>query len=304
MLTIRKAASSIPVLLLSALFGGCSVQRLVVNRAADALAGGGAVYARDEDVPLVGSASPFGLKLMESLLAQSPQHRGLLLALARGFTQYSYAYVETPADALEEHDVASAYAARRRAGRLYLRARDYGLRSLAVTHPGIVAALRRDPQAAVKPVQREEIAELYWTAAAWGAAISVNKDDATLVADLPSVQALAARALELDEAFESGAIHVLYISLSMSGTGPEAQRVAAARSHFERAMSLAGAQMVAPLVTFAEAVCVPTAARAQFEELLDQALRIDPGANPDWRLSNTLFQQRAQWLRARTEQLF
>ena len=304
MLSQRKLAPCLPALLLASLLGGCSIQHFVVNRAADALARGGDVYARDEDVPLVGAASPFGLKLMESLLAEAPQHQGLLLALARGYTQYSYAYVENPADQLEEHDVAGAYAARHRAGRLYLRARDYGLRSLAVTHPDFATALRHDPQAALKAVRREEVAKLYWTATAWGAAISLNKDDATLVADLPSVLALAARALELDEAFDQGALHTLYISLIMSGTGPEAQRIAEARRHFDRAMRLTDAQMVAPLVTYAESVCVPTADRAGFEQLLDQALRIDPAVHPQWTLANSLFQQRAQWLRAHTDQLF
>ena len=37
------------------------------------------MYETDDDLVLVGDALPFGLKLTESLLAQSPNHRGLLL---------------------------------------------------------------------------------------------------------------------------------------------------------------------------------------------------------------------------------
>ena len=42
----------------------------------DALAGGGGVYASDEDPEFVFEALPFGLKTYESLLETSPEHRG------------------------------------------------------------------------------------------------------------------------------------------------------------------------------------------------------------------------------------
>ncbi len=38
---------------------------------------------------------------MEGLLAEVPEHRGLLVASASGFTQYAYAYVALPADEVE-----------------------------------------------------------------------------------------------------------------------------------------------------------------------------------------------------------
>jgi predicted anti-sigma-YlaC factor YlaD len=163
---------------LVSVLSGCAVRQRLINRVDDAIAQSGEVYASDPDIQLVGAAAPFGLKLMESLLADSPQHRGLLLGASRGFTQYAYAYVETPADELEEHDVASAYAERARARKLYLRARDYGLRGLNVAYPGFSAGLHPNPEAALSRMQREDVALLYWTAASWGAAIALSKDDA------------------------------------------------------------------------------------------------------------------------------
>lgn len=47
------------------------------------------------------SSAPSSLKLIESLLAQSPQHKGLLLAAARGFTQYAYAFAQQDAEEAE-----------------------------------------------------------------------------------------------------------------------------------------------------------------------------------------------------------
>lgn len=77
---------------------GCSIKRMAVNKFGDALASGGSTYESDDDPELVASAVPFGLKLMESLLAESPKHPGLLLAASSGFTEYAYAFVGQQAD--------------------------------------------------------------------------------------------------------------------------------------------------------------------------------------------------------------
>jgi predicted anti-sigma-YlaC factor YlaD len=291
-------------LALVSLLSGCAIRQALLNRVDDAIAGTGAVYASDPDVELVGAAAPFGLKLIESLLAESPRHRGLLLAASRGFTQYAYAYVETPADELEEHNVAGAYAARERARKLYLRARDYGLRALDVAHPEFMAGLRQNPAATLGRMHPEDAVLLYWTAVSWGAAISLGKDDAAMLGELPQVRQLADRAIELDEAYDGGVMHVLQITLAMSEPRPQVQRLALAKHHFDRAVELSRSQQAAAFVSYAEAVSVNTGDRAQFEQLLDRALVINTAATPAWRLSNEIFQRRARWLRSRGDELF
>jgi predicted anti-sigma-YlaC factor YlaD len=57
-------------------------------------------------------------------------------------------------------------------------------------------------------------------------------------------------------------------------------------------------------VTYAEAVAVPTANRAEFDAMLGKALAIDPAAAPHTRLANELFQRRARSLKARAGDLF
>src|ERR1043165_7225484 len=73
---------------------GCSIKRMAVNKLGDALAGGGTTFASDDDPALIKAAVPFSLKLMESLLNESPNHKGLLFATTSGFTQYGYAFVQ------------------------------------------------------------------------------------------------------------------------------------------------------------------------------------------------------------------
>ena len=152
------------------LLAGCStVKRAAVGSLADALSSGGNSYATDEDPELIRQAIPFSLKLMESTLEQTPEHRGLLLACCSGFTQYGYAFVVQEADETEARDFGSAEQQRVRARKLFLRARRYGLRGLELSAPGIGAQLARDPVAAVGRLKREDVPLLYWTAAAWGA---------------------------------------------------------------------------------------------------------------------------------------
>jgi predicted anti-sigma-YlaC factor YlaD len=242
--------------------------------------------------------------LIESLLAESPRHRGLLLAAASGFTPYAYAFVQEEADEIEDRDLQKATALRIRARRLYLRARDYGIRGLEVAHPAFGSELRRDPKAAVGATAKNDVPLLYWTAASWGAAISLSKDNPDLVADQGIVEALIDRALVLDETFDSGAIHSFLIAYEASRNGAEGDFAVRSRRHFDRAMELSEGHQAGPLVSLAEDVSLQKQNRAEFETLLKRALAIDVNAKPEYRLANLIIQRRARWLLQRTGDLF
>jgi len=300
-----QALMKILTALLFALFiNGCSFNGFVVNKAGDALANGGNAYAKDNDPELIRAATPFSLKLMESLLDQNPKHRGLLLAASSGFTQYAYVFVQQDADEVEERDVKAAANMRERARHLYIRARDYGLRGLDSAHPGFISTLRTNPTLALSATSANDVALLYWTGVSWAAVISLSKDNPDVIADLPLVEALIYRALELDESFDHGAIHGFLISYEMSRPAGGRDAESRARKHFERIVELTQSQQAAPYVALAEAVCVAKQDRAEFEALLHQALAINVAARPEWKLSNVVMQRRARWLLSRTDQLF
>jgi predicted anti-sigma-YlaC factor YlaD len=300
---LARVAATI-LLLAAVLSSGCSVRNFAVNQVGDVLAASGSGFGADDDPELIGAAAPFSLKLMESVLAETPKHRGLLLAATQGFVQYAYAFVELKADELEDTNLQAAYSQRARAARMYLRARDYGLRGLESTYPGVIKALRTDPAGALAKISREDVGLLYWTGVAWAAAISLAKDDPFLVADLPAVEALVRRALALDEAYDAGALHVFMINYEMSRAGMSADAPARARQHFARAIELTGGAQAAPYVTLAEAVSIAERNRAEFESLLQGVLKLNTSAKPEWRLANTVMQRRARWLLGRTEKLF
>jgi predicted anti-sigma-YlaC factor YlaD len=290
-------------LVLAAVLPGCSLRSIAVNSLGNALARGGSNFASDDDPDLVGEAIPFGLKTMEGLLLDAPRHKGLLLATASGFTQYAYGWVQLEADLVESQDLARATALRDRAGRLYRRALDYGMRGLEVDSPGLREKLARDPAAALARMKKGDVPLLYWTAAAWGAAIALRINDSELSADQKLAEALAHRALALDETWEAGTIHDFFIAYE-AGRASVGGSMERAREHFDRATRIANGRRAFPYVTFAESASVGRQNRQEFKALLEQALALDASRPSDYRLANLLAQRRARWLLSRTDELF
>jgi len=283
--------------------GGCSIRKTAVNKIGDALANTGSNFAADDDPELVGQAIPFGLKTMEGLLEESPKHAGLLLAATSGFVQYAYGWVQLEADIVEAKDLARATELRGRAQKLYLRAREYGLRGLELDSPGLRTALQRDAKAALAGTKRKHVPLLYWTAVAWAGAIALKVNDSELSADQGVVEALARRALELDEGWDLGSIHEFFISweAARSSIGGSLER---AREHFDRALAISQGRRAFPYLSFAESVSVVRQDRAQFREMLDKALAVDVSRKDAQRLANLLAQKRARFQLGRVDDLF
>ena len=300
---MRVPTAMLLLLALATPLAGCSLKRMAANSVANTLASGGDVFGRDDDPELIRDALPFGLKTMESLLEIVPKHRGLLLTTCQGFTQYAYGFIQLDADLIDAVDYDQASRMRERALKLFIRARDYGLRGLEVRHRGIARTLQSSPDAAVKVFRKSEVPLLYWTAAAWGSAIHLGKDRPDLAADIGAVRALIVRGLELDERWEGGALHQAMIVIESlppaMGGSPER-----ARHHFHRAVELSGGVDPTPYVTLAQSVSVAAQDRAEFRELLTRAIAADPDKLPRQRLATLLLQRKARSLLEREDELF
>jgi len=300
---VGAAAGAAFALALALLLSGCSLRRLAVRQMASALAASGTTWSADDDPRLVGEALPFALKTHESLLAELPDDGPLLVATCRGFVSYAAGWVEAEAERLDGVDFAAAQAARQRALALHLRARDYCLRALERRRAGVASSLRAAPAGALAWARATDVEALYWTAAAWGSAISLGLDRPELVADLPAVRELFTRALALDPDRDRGALHEAMIAIeSMSallGGSPER-----ARAHYERAVELSQGLRASPHVAYARGVLIPAQDRAAFRATLERALAVDVAASPADRLANRLAQERARRLLARADELF
>ena len=291
------------VVCLSLALQGCSIRTMALKTVADSLSEGTSAFASDDDPELIREALPFGLKMLEGLLAELPTHRPLLRSVTVGFTSYAAGFIQPEIRGLEEVDLDRARDQKVRARRMFLRARDYGLRALEVAHPGLRQSLMQDPGAAMAKTVKADVPDLYWTAATWGSAISLGKDQMGLVADVPIVDALIHRALDLDEPWEAGSLAEFMIAFETRGES-QGGSLDRARTYFNRSMVLAKGTRISPLVSMAENVSITTQDHAEFDKLLDEALAFDSDSHPETRQVNLLAQRRARQLKAMAWSLF
>jgi len=270
----------------------CSPKQMALNRMASALANSSAVYEKDNDPEFVRLAAPSTLKTVEMLLSQSPDHPQLLLTACSGFTQYAYAFLHMEAE-LRPREAAAADL-RSRAGRMYLRARAYCLHGLGVLHPGLtLEAIAKDADRALSRTSAADVPWLYWTAAAWGAELSLSSNPLPRIGELKSVRVLLNRAKTLNEGWERGAIYEALIGFDglpalLGGSA------AAARADFERAMTLSDRTSVFAYVAYASTLTNA----ADRKKLLDAALTVDVNSLPSRRLTNLIAQRYARALLA------
>jgi hypothetical protein len=295
-----KARASLIAGALAALQVGC-LGRIATGAAADALAGTGDVYSSDDDPELIKEATPFGLKTMESVLAERPEHEALLLALTQGFTSYAYGFIEEEAFRIEVEDMEAAERMTARAKKLYRRALDYGFRNLEQKVDDFRRRFDADADGTLAELDEGDVPILYWTGAAWGLMINASELEPELIAQFPLVAKMVDRALELDPTWDRGSLHDFKVVLESARPGGSLDD---AEWHYRRALELNGGVRAGTYVGFAENICIPRQDGEAFVDALKKALAIDLEANPSERLSNVINQRRARVLLERTGDLF
>jgi predicted anti-sigma-YlaC factor YlaD len=333
-----SAFPAVKVLLTAAVFvllGSCSINKMATSMVADALSspGGSSVFASDPDPELVRDALPFALKMYESLLESTPEHRPLLESTAEGFISYANAFVHTPATRLDYDEIDRQKDLFARARALYLRGCEYALRSLEVEYPGFQEAFRRgEGVEQLREMEEEDVNALYWAAAGWMGAVSAAGFDTAMLMELPRPIVLAARALQLNEKYGQGAIHNLFIDIyggvpaeqmlygntpsgeysrgllksvyEAAGMSAEADMEEKARFHFRRTVQISEGSLAGPYVSLAGSVSIRNQDAEEYRELLEEALAIDVDARPESRMVNLLTQEKARWMLEHMEDYF
>jgi len=269
----------------------CSPKQMALNRMASALASASSVYETDNDPEFVRLAAPSTLKTVEMLLKDAPSNPQLLRTACSGFTQYSYGFLHIEGE-LRASDAAASAELKSRAARMYQRARGYCLRGLALAHPRVtLESLGNDPNAALRETTVADVPWLYWTAASWGAELSLATNQLARITELASVRALLNRARALDDGWENGAIHEAMIPFdglpAMLGGS-----ASAARADFNRAMELSGGKSIFAYVALASTIADP----AEKKKLLEAAVAIDAASLTSRRLTNLIAQRYARAL--------
>jgi hypothetical protein len=284
---------------------GCSIRKMAVTSMADAMSSNtGSTFSADDDVELILEALPFGLKTMEALFEEIPDHKGLCISLSRGYLFYAYASVETKAEEIKEEDYDEYQRLRERSKKLYLRSYKYGFKGLELVCETFREKYKTSRgEALLSITAKEDVPLLYWTGAALAKWISVSKDDPAALIRLPEAAEFMERALELDPEYDNGSIHEFFVAYECRGSAMGGD-TAKAKEHFHKALELSKGKKASVYLTYVEAFSIPDQNREEFRSYLEKVIDFDLDKYPEYRLANAIARRRAIFLLEREEDLF
>jgi hypothetical protein len=244
------------------------------------------------DVELAKNAIPANLKLLEGLLKNDSENKQILATLSMGFAGYSMLFVE--ADEPE------------RASRLYIRARDYGIKALGERGVRLKNAKDRkeDLQIVLKRVVKEELEPLFWITVSWNAWINLNLDKPAALAQLSASQVLLERVIEINSGYFHGLPHIL-MGVSLSARPPMfGGNVEQAKEHFEKALQLSHGKFFLAQYYFARYYAVRVQDKQLFLRLTGDIGEMNPRELKEVCLINSVMQLKAKRLREMADDFF
>ena len=295
----RRASRLLLLSLLGPLVAaGCSVQQLATRATAGLLIDGQAALNAETDLELAAASAAASLTLVEGVLRRSPDRVDLRLVAAQGYVGYALAFVERTDP--------------ERAVDLYRRGRGHALHAWRVQArrarlPAPEQSLWFDLDALesyLAALGTSYVPVVYWTAQGWGGMINNRRHDPELLADLPTIMALARFVVRHDPGYGFAGAHTLLGGLSASVPRGMGGVPDAGRDHFERALALTEGRFLMNHVLYAATYAVQVQDRALFDALLATVRGADPDLLPEQRLANAVARRRAQELGAAAAELF
>lgn len=303
-----KKTISLPLagtLLVSSLLAGCGIKQTAVNVTAQIMSTGTPAIEEEEDVAYANQASLASLKTLEAMQRSNPNDSTTLFLLTKSFGAYTFAFVENDILEAKGNNEAFEKLATERAKRFYGRGKKFGVLLLSKNKAfkKTVVGPLDDFKAALNKFHKKDVPDLFWTAFNWGNLINFSKDSPEAIVELPKVEAIMRRVIELDDTYNYSGPHLFlgafYASRPpMLGGQPEE-----AKKEFELAIEQTAGKYYMAKVLYAQFYAVQTQNKGLFESLLKEVANADPAIMPNQRLANELAIRRAQIL-LQKEKLF
>ncbi|MCP5468349.1 MAG: hypothetical protein H7A32_03680 [Deltaproteobacteria bacterium] len=253
------------------------------------------ILDKEPDVDLAERSLIGSLKLLEGLYLQNPGDKKVLTLLVKSYAGYAYGFTEN--ELLRHKNESPEYqTALLRAQRFYTRAKDYGLELLSKNNAFAKAKDLESYQNALQQFGKQDLEALFWTAFAWGNYLNYHKDSITALADIPRIEALMQRVMELDENYYYGGAHLFFGVMNSSrpkalGGNPEK-----ALEHFNQARQISENKNLMVSVAEAQFYAVQIQDKKLFRQLLNEVNNQEADILPEQRLMNELAKIRSQLL--------
>ncbi|MCE9624661.1 MAG: TRAP transporter TatT component family protein [Deltaproteobacteria bacterium] len=295
---LKKFLPAFTALLLVFGLTSCGFKKVATKASAQIFYDASPSIDREDDVELAEQASLGFLKMLEGFYTQNPKDKQVLFLLTKAYAGYAFGFTENDILANKGGNQAAYDLAMARAKRFYTRARDYGLQLLS-RNPAFAKAQEGtldDFNKALKTFGKADMEDMFWAGFAWGNYLNFNKDSTDAVAELPRIEALFNRMIELDDSYYFGGPHLFLGAFyggrpKMLGGDPEKSKM-----NFEKAIEISGGKYLMGPVSEAQYYAVQIQDQALFTKLLTGVLAADAAALPEQRLSNELAKRRAKIL--------
>tara|TARA_Y100000588_G_scaffold214901_1_gene228813 strand:+ start:36140 stop:36994 length:855 start_codon:yes stop_codon:yes gene_type:complete len=234
---------------------------------------------------------------------KNPTNSEYLFQAQKLLTQYGYAFQLEEAERYLYKNIFLSKKAYENASKSFIKAVEYGKNNLRIFYPEIDKWLL-NPKNKKIIFNPKHVAYLYWTAASIGGLIKSSKGAPETIVLFPQIGFLLKQALEINPAWDNGAIFTALISYSMSEYPLTDEKKKNVKTYFDEVIKYSEGKSAAPYVTYAESVSVKAQDREEFIYLLNQALVISYTENDELNLENHISQIRAKWLLSRIDELF
>ena len=246
---------------------------------------------RQSDLRILREGMPAYLMLIDGMVQTVPDNEQLLIAAAQSYSSFASLFVE---DQDKEY-----------ANLLYERGKQYALRSLEMR--GFKEPLQRsfdDFKEGLKRLGKKDVPYIFWAATCWVNWIRLNLDSIEAISELPRVESLMKRALELDEGFYYGGPHLfmgIWFASRPTIAGGDLKK---AQEHFLKALDLGQGKFLMAYVYYAKFYAQKTMDKDLFTSTLQKVLEIPAETSPDLVLINTVAKRQAKELLSHVGEYF
>jgi len=270
------------------LLSSSSCTSLVVNPLLDPLT---LSLQKQTDLELLEDGAPSLLLLLDGLIASDPDNVHLLMTATKAYGAYASILYE---DGKTE-----------RAVNMSVKARDYGI-SLINQLRGLESLNGRtlgEIKTALAKIRPDQVGYLFWGAYGWATWIQHMEGAAAAMADLPIVELIMLRVVELDDSYYYGGAHIFLGAYYGSRPQIFGGKPEASRKHFERALEISKRQFLPTQVAYAQTYARMMFDRELYTSLLTEVLE-QPLKDSDTASSNTLAKLMAEKLLAQVDDFF
>lgn len=246
---------------------------------------------RQSDLKIIREGMPAYLMLMDGMIEAWPDNEQLLISAAQGYASFASMFVE---DQDKEY-----------AKLLFGKGKDYALRSLE--RRGLKDPLQTpfdDFKERLRGFGKRDVPYLFWGATCWVNWIRLNLDSMEALAELPRVEWMMQRVLEIDEGFYYGGPHLfmgIWFSSRPKALGGDLKK---AQGHFLKAVEFGKEKFLMTSVYYANFYARQALDKDLFTSTLQKVLETPSDISPDLTLLNTVAKKKAVELLSHVEEYF